>query len=301
MLTSFKRILKTGLRNFWRNASLSAATIFIMTMVVFLMTILFIFNIMAGILIENIRDKVDIAVYFKETAGRENIMDLKSKLSQMQEVKNVDFIPKESALDKFVERHKEDPVLMDSLTEIGNNPFVDSLTIKVWQPSQYGPVADYLNGASAELIGKVDYFERKSMIDKALSISSGIREAVMIISLILGVVALFIAFNAIKLAIYHSKDEISVMRLVGAGNTYIRGPFIIQGILIGIIAVFFVALITFGIACGFDAKIRNFAPGISTFQIYMANFWALLALQLVNGIGLGIVASMFAMRKHLKV
>lgn len=300
MLTSFKRITKIGLKSFWRNPTLSVATVLIMTMVVFLITVLFMLNGITKELIINIQDKVDIAVYFKPEAKTENTIDLKAKLTNMPEVKEVIYISKDDALKTFSEKHKDNPVLMESLTEVGANPFIDSLTIKVKEESQYPKVADYLKGLPDEMqIKNIDYFERKSMIDKAVSMAGGIKKGVLWISVILAIVAIFIAFNTIKIAILNSREEVSVMRLVGASNVFIRGPFLVEGLLIGVLATIIVAVASFVFSYGFNDSIKSYS-GISTFQIYIANFWLLLLLQLVSGILLGFFSSFIAIRKHLR-
>lgn len=302
MLTSFKRIIKTGWKGFSRNIGLSMATIFVMAMVISLATLLFLLNPAADILVSNILDKVDISVYFKEDAIPEDILRAKSEISMIPEVKEVEYVSKEEALERFIERHKDDPTMMESLTEIGNNPFLASLNIKAWEISQYGQVSNFLEAASfKDLIDKVDYYQRKPVINKILSVVSGINKGGIFLSIVLGLIAILIAFNAIRIAIYNSSEEISTMRLVGASNKFIRGPFLIQGIVVGVFAAFITLLITFGISWGFDSRIEAVAPEISTFSLFLSNFWVLLLIQLATGIGLGIISSTIAIRKYLKI
>jgi cell division transport system permease protein len=219
----------------------------------------------------------------------------------MQEVKEVTYISKDDAMKTFSEKHKDDPVLMESLTEVGANPFIDSLTIKVNDEKQYAAVAQYLKDLPPGMnVKNVDYFERKSMIDKASAMAGGIKSGVLWISLILGIVAIFIAFNTIKIAIFNYREEVSVMQLVGASNVFIRGPFLVEGLLIGLLSTIIVAIMSFVICYAFNDSISGYS-GISTFNIYAANFWLLLLLQLVSGVLLGTFSSYIAVRKHLNV
>ncbi len=176
------------------------------------------------------------------------------------------------------------------------------MNIKAWEVSSDGQVSNFLETASFKnLISKVDYYQRKSVIDKVFSVISGINKGVIFLSIVLGLIAILIAFNAIRIAIYNSSEEISTMRLVGASNRFIRGPFLVQGIIVGVFAALITLLITFGVCWGFDSRIRVIAPEISTFALFVGNFWALLLIQLATGIGLGIVSSTIAIRKYLKI
>jgi len=302
MFVSLKRIIKTGWKGFSRNIALGIATILIMVMVIFLATLLFLLKPASDILISDLREKVDISVYFKEDVLAENISDIESEISRIPEVKNVEYISKEQALEKFIARHQTDPVLMESITEVGENPFLASLNIKAWQASQYQQVTDFLETSHfKDLIAKVDYYQRKPVIDKIFSITSFINRSGIIFSIIFGLVAVLVAFNTIRIAIHNSSEEISIMRLVGASNWFIRGPFLIQGAIVGFLSALITVLITFGICYGFDSKIKMILPQLSILSIFLINFGLLILIQFGVGIGLGVVSSLIAIRKYLKI
>jgi len=302
MLNSFKRIVKTGFKSFSRNIGLSVATIFIMVMVTSLITMLFLINPVSKILIDNIEKKVDISVYFKDDAIDSDIMRIKSEISRAHEVKEVEYISKEEALRVFIDRHKDDPILIESLTEIEYNPFLASLSIKTWELSQYKQIASLLEDSSFQgLIDNVDYYQRRTVIEKVFSLTDGINKVGLFFSIILGIIAVLISFNSIRIAIHNSSQEISTMKLVGAPNSFIRGPFLIQGIIVGFIAALITLLITFGLSYGFNEKIKTIAPDINMFSIFMSNFFLLFLIQLATGIGLGIISSYIAIRKYLKI
>lgn len=302
MFTSFKRIIKTGWKSFQRNIALSIATILIIVMVISLTTLLFLLNSVSQTLIEDVKEKVDISVYFKEDILIEEIMEAKSEISKIPEVKEVGYVSREQALEKFIEKHKDDPVLMGSLTELGSNPFLASLNIRAWEASQYEQVTNFLEtGPFKNLIDKVDYHQRKPVIEKVFSLTAGINKTGIFLSIILGAIAILVVFNTIRIAIYSSGEEISIMRLVGASNWFVRGPFLVQGIVIGFIATLITLLIIFGLCYGFDSKVRSLAPQISLWGLFLGNFWLLLLIQLSTGIGLGVVSSFIAIRKYLNI
>jgi len=301
MLTSFKRIIKTGWKGFSRNIGLSIATILIMVVVISLATLLFLLNPASKILISGLQEKVDISVYFGEDVLPGDIWEVESEISRIPEVKDVEYVSREQALEKFIEKHRDDPVLMESLTEVGYNPFLASLNIKAWQVSQYEQVTNFLEtGPFRNLIDKVDYHQRKPVIEKVFSITSGINKVGIFFSIIFGAIAILVAFNTIRIAIYNSSEEISIMRLVGASNWFVRGPFLIQGAIVGFIATLITLIITFGICYGLDSKIRVIAPEISIFSLFLSNFWTLILIQFATGIGLSILSSFIAIRKYLR-
>lgn len=302
MPTSLKRITRSGWLNFKRQSALSFATVSIMVMTIFLITSLVFLQGMTNFLISNLKERVDISVYFKKDSSEEDILKVKNELSQNPEVKSVEYTSREEALDTFIERHKEAPILIESLTEIGENPFLASLNIKAWQASQYEAVFNFLEkGAYQDLIEKVDYYKNKEVIDRIFEVSSNINLAGIIFSFVLGLIAILVAFNTIRLAIYNSREEISIMRLVGASNWFIRGPFLIQGIIAGVAATIFTFLI-FIIAVFFlGPKIEALLPDFNLLSYFQEHFWTLLLIQLATGIGLGVFSSFIAIRKYLKV
>lgn len=302
MFILLKRIISAGWKIFSRNIGLSIATIFIMVLVISLASFLFLLNPASKILVSDIKEKVDISVYFKEDVLSEDILEVKSAISEIPEVKEVKYVSKEQALENFITKHRDDPTLMESLIEVGTNPFLASLNIKARQVSQYEQVANFLEtGTFKNLIDEVDYHQRKPVIDKVFSTLAAINRTGISFSVILGIIAILVAFNTARMAIYNSKEEISIMRLVGASNWFIRGPFLIQGAVIGFIAALITVLVTFGVSYGFDSKIMTIAPEISIFNLFIGNFWTLFLIQLATGIGLGIISSLIAVRKYLKV
>ena len=115
------------------------------------------------------------------------------------------------------------------------------------------------------------------------------------------IIAILIAFNTVRISIYGSEEEISTMRLVGAPNSFVRGPFIIQGVIIGTIAALVTFIITFALSYGLDTRLSSLAPEISIFAIFLSNLFLLLLIQLATGIGLGIISSYIAIRKYLEI
>ena len=302
MFISLKRIIKAGLLNFRRQDGLIFATVSIMVMTISLITFLFLFQGIVQHLILDLQEKVDVSVYFKKDSLEGEILGIREEISKIPEVKSIEYVSKEEALDRFTQRHKDDPLLMEALAEVGDNPLLASLNIKAWQANQYEALANFLEGSSFDnSIEKIDFHKNKAVIGKIFEVSSNIRLAGIIFSLLLGIIAIVIAFNTTRLAIYNSKDEIAIMRLVGASNWFIRGPFLVQGIIVGIIATVITVLLFASGTFFLGTKLETLLPGFNLFSYFLNNFWALLLIQLIAGVGLSIISSAIAIRKHLKV
>lgn len=277
------------------------ATVFVMFMAISVVTSLFFAMGISKFIIANIQDKVDVAVYFKRDVSEDEIMSIKKEVAKLPEAREVDYVSKEEALAKFVERYKDDPVLMQSLEEVGQNPFLASLGIVAFQANQYQAVVNFLENAEfKESIEKVDYFQRKMVIDKIFSASSSLSIIGIILSIVMALIAGIVAFNTIRLAIYNAREEIKIQRLVGAGNLFVRGPFLLEGVIAGVVA----ALVCFAIfliaSWLMSPKIANFYPSLNLFSFFMNNFWQIVLIQLGTGVGLGAVSSWLAIRKYMQ-
>jgi len=310
MLTTLSRIIKSGLLNFWRNGWLSTATVLIMTIALITWTSIFLLNVVLTSVLDVLAEKVDVSVYFNLDAKEPDILALKSKLESLKEVANVDYVSTDQALEIFKNRHANDDVLLKSIQELDNNPLEASLNILAKDSSDYGTIADFLNQFSAQggsvsggknIISNINYTENKVVIDRLNNIIRVLRESGFVAGLILAFIAFLVAFNTVRLAIYSSREEITVMKLVGASNWFVRGPFIVEGVLHGMIAsVFSFMVIIPGI--GFlGPKLLNFLPEVNLMNYIGNNFWSILLFQTLGGIILGVFSSWFAIRKYLKV
>ena len=303
MLSVIKRIFRASWLNFRRNLGLSLATIFILLITISLITYLFLFRQISQTLIAELEAKVDISVYFKEDSPEEGILKAEDEISKMPEVKEIEYISREMAKEKFIQKHKDNPLLMASLEEIGENPFLASLNIKAQKPEQYEILANFLeNSDFKNLIEEpIDYYQRKPIIDKLSSITSVINKAGIGVSFILILLSFLVAFNTIRLAIFNQREEISIMRLVGASNWFIRAPFLIQGIISGYFATL-ITILTFFLVCwGFGPKLEIFLPNFNLQDFFFQNFWTLFLIQILSAMALNIFSSLIAMRRYLEV
>jgi len=299
MLINFKRILKAGWQNFSRDGGIAVATIFILVLAIFLVSTIFLSKDISQFLIASLQEKADISVYFKEFVLEDDILKIKEKLSQVPEVKNVEYVSKEEAIKRLVAKH---PQLIESVQETEGMLRLSSLNVNVFEANQYQPVMNFLESSNfKDYIDKVDYYERRPVIERIFSLTSLFSKIGISLSIVLIITAILVTFNTIRLAISNQKEEIKIQRLVGASNWFIRGPFLVQGAISGLIAVLISALIFSSICWFLSPKIEFFFAGLNLFHLFIKNFWVLLLIQFASGILLAAISSTIAIRKYLRV
>ena len=304
MLTNFKRILTFAINDFSRNKGISIAAIFVLTVTIMLVTGLFFFQGIAGYLTSQIQDKIDITAYFKDGTQEQDILNVKDKILRMSpNIKNIEYVSKDQALASFNEKHKDDAVLAQALQEVGSNPFLPSLNITTnGDISQYAAVSNILQTSDfSKLIDKVDFSQKKDTIEKIYSITSNINMFGLLLGIVLIIVAILVVFNTIKLAIENSKEEINIMRIVGASDWFIRGPFVIQGIIFGFIAFLICFLLSAASAYFLSSKIGVILPGFNIFEYFLTNWGIFVLIQLGFGIGVGVISALIVVKKYLEV
>lgn len=302
MITALLRIFKSSWINFRRNIWLSAATISTLILSLSVVAGLLIVNFTTDHLVRFLQDKADISVYFKDNISSLDILKIKQDLTGRKEVKSIDYISREHALDNFKEKHKDNQVLMDSLNELGDNPLQASLNIKAFEVSQYQALASLFDTIKyKDLIEKVNWRQNELIINKIFTISRNFKTAGLILSLILLVIAGLVVFNTVRLAIYSQRDEISVMRLVGANNWFIKGPFVVEGMTSGLFAAIITMLLFFGLSVAFSDKISNIFSGLNIYNYFVANVINNFMILIAVGVGLGAFSSLIAIRRYLKV
>jgi len=299
MGTTLKRIIIAGWQDFSRDGGIAVATIFILVMVIFLASTIFLSKDISQFLITSLQEKADISVYFKEFVLENDILKIKEKLSQVPEVKNVEYVSKEEAIRRLVEKH---PQLIESVQETEGMLKLAALNISVFEANQYQAVVNFLENSNfKDSIDFVDYSQRKPVIERIFSLTSLATKTGIFLSIVLIITAILVTFNTIRLAILNSIEEIKIQRLVGASNWFIRGPFLVQGAIAGMIAVL-ISLSIFSLLIWFlSPKIEFFFAGLNLFNLFMKNFWILLLIQFSTGILLAVISSTIAIRKYLKV
>lgn len=306
-----KRVARYGFVGFVRNGFVSLTAVFIMAVTLFVLANILISNAAMDATLKELTERVDITVYFVTSASEDNIMQVKGSLEALSEVASATYISREEALAAFRERHKNDQLTLQALDELGENPLGAALEVKAKETSQYENVARYLTaqqeggGAGAE-IDKINYYQNKAAIDRLSNIISTSERNGLVKMAILGICSILIAFNTIRLTIYTARDEIGVMNLVGAGRWYVRGPFMIAGVLYGVIAGAIVLLLLYPILyfypvlIGLEATSELLFGSFDSFSYFTNQFLLFFAVIMFVGIVLGLLSSYLAVRRYLR-
>ena len=308
-----QRVVRGGLVNFWRNGFVSVTSILVMTITLFVIGSLVFNNALLQSSLKELQDKVDVNIYFVTSAQEDDIVALKKTLESFPEVALVQYVSREESLARFKERHQDDQLILQALDEVGDNPLGAVLSVKTKDPSQYENIATYLkqnptlSKEGTPIVDKVNYSQNKVAIDKLTEIIDASRASNFARTLILILASIAVAFNTIRLAIYVAREEISVMGLVGASRTYIRGPFIVAGTIYGLISAVITIIVFYPVTYWFGPLFyplplfltRESIGNLHLFQYYISNFAEISLIILGSGILLGMIASFLAVRRYL--
>ncbi len=295
------RTFKEGMQNFRRNGWLSFATVSILTLSLFIVSLSLLLGMTTSLILDNMREKVSVNVSFNPDVTEERIMEIKSELSKYtKEVASVEYVSKEKALDEFLA--KDNPVIAQAIKEIGENPLLPSINIKAVDPSKYPLIVEQLKGSTFQNdISRINYEENRRIFDRLEKINASTRKAGLAIGLTFIFIAILITFNTIRITIYSHREEFEIMRLVGASNLYVRTPFIFEGILYGVVAALVTMFLLLGIAYYISPLTQGAIPQGNFLKLYLYNIhWVFLG-NLLLGTILGMLSSAIAIRRYLKI
>ena len=314
--TKIRRMLRTGFFNFWRDSTVSFASVLVMLVTLMVISLISFSNAALDTTLAQLNNQIDINVTFVTTADEEDILNIKHSLESLPEVFLTTYVSREEALTAFKERHANDQPILNALDELGENPLGAVLNVKARDPSQYASVAQFLESDNAlvssgiSIIDHINYFQNKVAIDKLTNIIASTDRLGLALTIFLAIISVLIAFNTIRLTIYITRDEISVMRLVGASTTHIQGPFVVVGIIYGVMAGLLTLLVLLPITYWLGNNTKDFfiipAPGtisvgFNVFSYYLRHFLEIAFIIMSSGTLIGALSSILAIRKYLKV
>lgn len=303
----FKRVLISGEKSFVRGGAVSVATVLIMTVTLAIIGSLIFLSALLSYTLNVVQDKVDVSVYFVTSATEADIMAVKEKIEKLPQVEAVSYTSADAALAAFRNRHANDQLTLQALDELGGNPLDASIEIRAKNPSEYESIVNFLEASpalsvgGASIIDRINYAQNKEVIDRLALAIRATREVGLAVVIIFALASILIAFATIRLAIYTAKDEIAVMRLVGASNAYIQGPFIVAGTITGLVSAVLVLLLFWPASWYAGQKTAGWLAGFSFGTYYQSHFLLIFAVILLSGIALGAIASVLAIRRYLSV
>lgn len=301
MILLLKRSIIEGWNNFVRGGWLAVISVSVLVLSMCVMNILFVIGHSMDVFMQGVQARESISIYLNPDLQEHEVAEIKTDLEKNANVKSVEYISKEVALENFKRDNANEDFIMQSLQEIGENPLLPVLVVKANNHAQYADIQEYVkNFQFSEKVSRMNYEKSREVINKLNGIVENIRKIGLRLGVVFIVISILIIFNTIRLVIYAQRKEIKVMRLVGASNSYIRLPFIFNGMIIGVVAAVIAMGLLFMLLKFLDQYFPSIIPSGNLMMFFTGNFWKLFGAQVAFGIVVGIFSSLIAMGKYLR-
>ena len=302
MLSLF-RIIKFSFQDIVRNIWLSIVTITILILALFSMNMLFTVKLVSENAVTAVKDKINISLYFKDDASESMILDVRQKVEAIPDVKAVTFISKSVALDNFRNNNQNNPEILNALKELGKNPLSPSLIIIPKDFDNSASLITSLKLLESDAIESRDFSDNSSILEKINFITDRINEIGLFLILIFVLTSLLVVYNAIRVAIYTHRQEIEIMRLVGASNFFIYMPYLFSAFIYALISVMIVVVSFYPFLTILQPYLEVFFTdySVNILTYYVNNFLLIFGLQFLAVFVITLLASLLAARKYAKI
>lgn len=305
MITTLSRIVKSGAKGFWRNFSVSLSAVLIIAIALLAFASMYMGGQVLNASIKQLEKKVDVNVYFIPAAEEATVLEIKQALEGLDQVASVEYVTPDQALEIFKENNKDSQDILDSLEVLDGNPLGASFNIQAKQISQYEQIARLLDQVQTQdeyvgVIDSVNYNQNKKAIDKIRALIDYSQKFGLIIIAVLSTLSIIIVYNTIRLTIYTVREEVSVMRLVGASRFFARGPFVVEGILYGVSGTV-MALCVLWPALYYTAPYLHQVFVLNVYELFMGEWLLIVGSMFGIGIALGLLSSAMAIGKYLDI
>ena len=304
---TIERIFKTGAINFWRNIWLSIAAIAMMVITLTILLFAVVANATFSHTIHDITKHIDVSVYLKDSVTDQQKDTLIGQLKKINNVASVTYISKADALKIYQAQNADKPNLLAALSQT-DNPLPRSLSIKPVDPNNLQPIKDFLDMPSVQALQSdpTSYSgDTKKAIDNITRATHFFQQAGLAGIIVFVFISMLIIFKTIRMAIFNRRDELVIMRLLGASTAFIRGPFVVETMLYGLVAavISLVAVATLFVVASQTLQASSLGLlDINYSNSYFTNrLWQILTIQIMAGILIGAASSMIATRRYLKL
>lgn len=304
MFVTLIRTSKFATQHFWRNLWISAITIFILTLTLFIVSLVGTLNLLASQAIHAVEEKIDIDLYFKTGTDETDILSAKVYLESLPEVTNVRYISKAEALDNFTAEHADDPDIQAALSELDNNPLPATLSVQADQLNQYEAIIQQFESSEYNnLVEDKNFSDHQAVIDRLSTITKRLYQGGLVVSAIFILISVIMLYNTIRVAIYSHREELGIMKLVGATNWFIRAPFLFEGVMYAffasVLAGGLLAVMIFSIAPYINSFFQGYNFSLTIF--FLHNFWLIALVQFAVSLVLAVGSTMLSIGRYLKV
>ncbi len=303
-MSSIIRTIRFAAQHVWRNLWLSVVTLFLLVLTTISMTLVVGLNIVGGQIITAIEQKVEIDLYFYQYVPEQDVLDAQEFVRGLPETQSVQYTSPQDALKEFKESHADDTALLASLSELDDSVLPASITIKATEISSYPAILESIkNSPYQEFVDRTDYSDNSEMISRIEELTRIANQSALVISTIFLIISIIVIFNTLRITIYNYREEIGIMKLVGATNSFIRLPFVLEGALLGALAAGITLILGYGLLFLTDDSVRAFFEGYNfSLFAYAKTYWYYFFFgEMIGAIVLSVVSSMIAITRYLKV
>ncbi len=302
-MLSLYRIIKFSLQDIFRNAWLSIVTITILLLALFSINTLITVQVISDSAISAIREKIDISLYIKAETPDRDIIALKESLEANSRIKEVSYISRAQALEDFRLKYQNNQEVLTALKELGKNPLSPSLIIAPSNLEESNLLINELRVLDSPIIESRDFSDNSTVLEKISNITRRIKEVGFFIILIFALTSLLVVYNAIRVAIYTHRQEIEIMRLVGASNFFIYMPYVFSSFVYTLFSMLIIISAFFPILTLLQPYLEIFFTGynINILNYFIDNFIFVFGSQFLVVLLINLVASLFAVRRYAKV
>jgi len=297
------RIIKFSLQDMARNASLSFMTVLILVLMLLSVNTLIVVRVLTNSAVESINNQLDVSVHFVPEAEPEKIEELRVYLSSSPEVSEVTVLNAQDVLERFKQTNRNKPKILASLEELGKNPFGPTIIVKTHDPKDYEAVIASLEVPEyASLIQDNDFIDTQTGITKIHAITSQVERFTIVLSALFAFISFIIIFNTVRVAIFTQRIEISIKKLVGATNWFVRGPYIFESLFFTVISMGIAGALMYFALGLIDPHMNGlFRDSFILTNYYKSHILELAAGQFFAVLALTTLTSLLAMRRYLKV
>ncbi|OGL34430.1 hypothetical protein A3F65_00290 [Candidatus Saccharibacteria bacterium RIFCSPHIGHO2_12_FULL_47_16b] len=299
-----ERILKTGVVNFLRNIWISIAAIAMITITLTILLFAIVANATFANSITDLTSRIDVSVYLKDSVTEQQSNQLIADLKKVENVKSIEYVSKEQALKDFREDHANDPETLSAVSET-DNTLPASLKVKPNDPNRLQTIKDFLDKKEIQALQSepTSYSgERKEAIDSIAKATDFFRKAGIVGIIVFIIISMLIIFNTIRMAIFNRRDELIIMRLLGASPWYIKGPFVVETMMYGIMAAIVSIVIVWGLfAIASTLEVSSLLDIDFSRNYFSRHLWLIVIAQIGAGIIIGAASSAVATRRYLKL
>lgn len=300
------RVLKVGARNLFRNAWLTVAAIAVMVVALTIMLVAVVLNVTARDVISHLSQDIKASVYLHDNIPLDRRDALKTALESTDFVEHIEFVSKEEALQRFMNSFRNDQQLLAGLALAGGDTLPASLEVTTKDLARMPEVKDVASGPQFKdivesiTLGKTD---ARRTIERAASIQGFVTNASIVAAAVFTVVSVLIIFNTIRMALFTRAEEIRIMKLLGAAPGYIRGPFLVEASLYGVIAGIISASTVYSAIASVGPKIAAQPEFADTYAFFSQTSTVALVFvgAIFGGILVGLFSSALAIKRYLKL